>query len=745
MFGYHRLMASGTIVRSSQDCGQNMIRIIKKGTTCLGLGLSISTAALAEYPAFDMMALNEINLPDFNEYSVPVVLTATRLQQHQADVPASVTILDEHFIKQVSTQNIVELLRYVPGMMVGPDTQYNADSVQYHGGPAALPKNLQVLINGRSMYRSGLATVSWYEMPVAMEDIKRIEVVRGPNAASYGANAFQAIVNIITKHPADTYGSSVSIQGGNNGEENVYAKHGGRLGNSDYRISFTQKHTDNFEKDMDSKESRFMDFQHYYQNASLGEIESAFVLADSYRELESSIPEQTNQNHIKEKRIELGSSWTKDFSSKHQLKVKGYFILSKQDQKIEVENVPIIVLDDNLRELFKLDEQAADAVILGIDPNPFIDTPEEQALGIALATTYASLNPFTPVDGVIDAGLDEYRYDIEIQDTFIYSPTLTLVSGASFRRDLAKSSMYFNGDIENDTSRLFASATWQATENSNVHFGLMAEKESDADLVIAPRAALNYKLTPSQSLRFVFSESVRSPDLMEQDANWQLKLEASGAQPATGSTYYKTQQGPGNLDHQFIRSYEIGYYGRYAHLDGELDIRLFHEDLTDVYFQDLDINGITTIADVDLQFSGVEWQFSFEPWHDGQLRWSGAYVDAHTNVNDVSMDAAGKQMLLKVYAKNSHAFAWLQTWSENTLSSASFHLIDSYDEFNDDPDMRSKIHRIDGKLIHTIVMPRVSVDLTLNIQHDLLDDPYIWQDTIYESQTRVQLAARVNF
>ena len=238
----------------------------------LSLILMISCHAQAEFS----MGFGEFeDLPEFDEFSVPVVLTATRIQQHQADVPASVTILDSELIKQLGAKSLSELLRYVPGIMVGPDNNNNSDAVHYHGGPAALPKNLQVLINGRSMYRSGVAAVSWFEMPVALEDIRRIEVVRGPNASSYGANAYQAVINILTKHPADTYGTSVSYSQGNNGEDDIYLRQGGKIGETNYRVSFTQKKDDGFDEQDDSRMAKFIDFESHRQLDSGGELEAS--------------------------------------------------------------------------------------------------------------------------------------------------------------------------------------------------------------------------------------------------------------------------------------------------------------------------------------------------------------------------------------------------------------------------------------------------------------------------------------
>ena len=136
---------------------------------CISLISTVFSAlSFAEAPHFsddDLLQFEDsgFDLPAFDENFVPVVLTATRIQQHQSDVPASVTILDSEFITNLGTNNLAEILRYVPGIMMAPDKNNNVDSLNYHGGESALPKNLQVLVDGRSMYRAGLSSVSWYE------------------------------------------------------------------------------------------------------------------------------------------------------------------------------------------------------------------------------------------------------------------------------------------------------------------------------------------------------------------------------------------------------------------------------------------------------------------------------------------------------------------------------------------------------------------------------------------------------
>jgi len=103
---------------------------------------------------------------------LPEVLTATRLHQAPAAVPGSITVLDRELIEGSGARELTELLRLVPGMVVVPDDI--KVQVNYHGGHAAQARRMQVLIDGRAVYRPGLAEVDWEDLPVALEDIERI-------------------------------------------------------------------------------------------------------------------------------------------------------------------------------------------------------------------------------------------------------------------------------------------------------------------------------------------------------------------------------------------------------------------------------------------------------------------------------------------------------------------------------------------------------------------------------------------
>jgi iron complex outermembrane receptor protein len=113
-----------------------------------------------------------------------------------------VTVITADTLRRFGVISVPDALRLVPGMAVtrtvGPDYK-----ISYHGTNILFPRRMNVLIDGVSVYSPAFSEVLWSQLPVAIEDIDRIEVSRGPNSASYGPNSMLAVVNIVTKHPKD--------------------------------------------------------------------------------------------------------------------------------------------------------------------------------------------------------------------------------------------------------------------------------------------------------------------------------------------------------------------------------------------------------------------------------------------------------------------------------------------------------------------------------------------------------------
>ncbi len=185
--------------------------------------------------------------------SLPVVASVSRLPQQLSETPASVTVIDQEMIRASGMRTVEDLLRLVPGFQV---TSHNQDpaNVVYHGLNTGLSgdeygSRVQVLVDGRSQYsplfKSG---VNWNLLPVALENIERIEVIRGSNTVSYGSNAFMGVVNIITIDPVLTKGWQVSVNHGGNGIRDEMVRWGESFGEANVRMTYRSLQDDGFQR-----------------------------------------------------------------------------------------------------------------------------------------------------------------------------------------------------------------------------------------------------------------------------------------------------------------------------------------------------------------------------------------------------------------------------------------------------------------------------------------------------------------
>jgi outer membrane receptor for ferrienterochelin and colicin len=163
------------------------------------------------------------------------VVTASRTAQSPLDAPNSTSIITEQDIRLSGIIKIPELLRRLAGVDIMEVTGSQTE-VSLRGFNQRLSNKVLVLVDGRSVYIDLLGATLWASIGVSVEDIERIEVVRGPGSALYGADAFNGVINIITKAPG-VGGSGVSVGYGdhNTGHGTVWAS--GRDKEVAYRVS----------------------------------------------------------------------------------------------------------------------------------------------------------------------------------------------------------------------------------------------------------------------------------------------------------------------------------------------------------------------------------------------------------------------------------------------------------------------------------------------------------------------------
>lgn len=152
------------------------------------------------------------------------------------DTPAAIFVITQEDIRQSGVTSIPEALRMAPGIQVA---RINANqwAIGIRGFTSRLSRSILVLINGRSVYNPLFAGVYWEVQDLLLEDIERIEVIRGPGGVIWGANAVNGVINIITKHSKETQGGWVTLGAGTEERGFGGVRYGGRSGeNLHYRV-----------------------------------------------------------------------------------------------------------------------------------------------------------------------------------------------------------------------------------------------------------------------------------------------------------------------------------------------------------------------------------------------------------------------------------------------------------------------------------------------------------------------------
>jgi iron complex outermembrane receptor protein len=587
---------------------------------------------------------------------LPEVLTATRLHQAPAAVPGSISVIDRQLIQASGARELTELLRLVPGMLVIPEG--SATNVNYHGGLGAGARRLQVLVDGRSVYRPALAQVDWVDIPVALEDIERIEVFRGPNTVSYGANALLGVINIITQKPSDSQGSRLSYTTGKRGIEDWYARQGFGWENGAMRVSLSGFDHDRF--DLDRRGNDFPDSQRLsrFNLRANHELNSQHSF-DWQLALKDGINQEPNYELI------TGDALFKNHATH--------------------EDAAIVAAQAPRTEIQARDYAASLRWNLDLSPHHSLSVlgaaQHWERLQEWRACFETGLSAPAYSCGLINKNSRETRYDLEIQDILSLSDNLRIISGAGYRHDAVDSETFFNGSRSKDIVRLFGQFEWYMNRHWLLQGGAMYEDDSMIGDSLSPRLALNYLFYPGHGLRVVYSEAVRSPDMFEEAADWQFYIrDLTPAIMGQTAMYYPARSKvSGGLVQERIISRELGYNGHFSSLGLHLDLRLFNEDITDLITHWPEIGNFSPGNDDRLSFKGWEAEGDWRLGLRDRLRLSYAYIEFEATHHYDS----------ELTPRHSGSLSWLRDWSRgwnsgltylgaNSLNTLRFERVDLY-------------------------------------------------------------------
>lgn len=474
-------------------------------------------------PVCSGQALAAVSEADFLD-PLPVVLSASRLSQSVNEAPAAVTVIDQDMIRASGFRDIPDLFRLVPGFAVAY-TRNNTWGVGYHGQADAFSRRMQVLIDGRSVYTPGFGEVPWASLPLSIEDIERIEVVRGPNAAVYGSNAFLGIINIITKDPAQVPGSHLSVQAGEQGMGGVLFRHGNARDDWRYRLTLSDQRRDRFAAQAEKTTTRHLDLRVDYRLSPTDEISTTLALSrGDWR--------QGRLGDIGEpvRRLDMASE---HFQTRFRRVVDAENEWSLQFYHTRLRNT-----DHFLAAL----------------PTP----------------------PFPPSSGVpVDFDSAQWRDDLEFQMISRPAETVRVVWGAEVRREGIKAPGFFYRQTPRIGMlyRVFGNAEWRPSARWILHAGALAEQHYLSGFDVSPRLALNYQPLPDHAFRASISRATRSPTFFEENGDQRFFY-------TNGLPFDRVFASTRGLQPEQILSREVGYVGQIRPLRLQVDVRLFNDKLT---------------------------------------------------------------------------------------------------------------------------------------------------------------------
>lgn len=523
--------------------------------------MCVFSVALAAQTSLASELTSELTEADFL-YGGSAVLTASRLAQPLMDTPNAITVLERDLIEASGYHNISDLFRLIPGMYVGQAKGW------FHNVSHTLAdeyaRRMQVLVDGASVYLPSIGGVRWDALPLSIDDIERIEVVRGSNAATFGSNSFTGVINIITRHPEDVDGKMLHVTTGDHGHREGWFRWAGLSESASHRLTVGHREDGGFGGQYDDERSRILNYRSNIELPGRQVLDVQMGYLDGTRGAGSSSKPEDQPREGDVTSYSAQVDYRRPLSGTSEILAKMYF-----NHLETLDTVPVALFG---------------------------------------ATHYR-------VD------LQSQRWHAEMQLNQDHGAGVRSSLGGFVRGDSVSSEHYFATaeDLSAGSRGVFGHLEWRLAPTWLLNAGTFWE---DYDLVGArwsPRISLNWQPSPRHTVRMGVSQAYRNPVLFETDADWRLTLlAANGASVVTSNPYVLAS---GGVAPEEILSGEISYMGVWPEKGVSVDARLFREHLTHFISAECptgaDCTGLSPSTPRDFFNIGDTWQEGME----FQLKW----------------------------------------------------------------------------------------------------------------------------
>jgi len=543
---------------------------------------------------------------------IPFVYSASRLPQQPPDTAGAMTIIDREMIRASGARDLTDLFRLAPGFQVGT-TSGGRSVVSYHGLSGQISQRMQVYLDGRSLYAPYLfGGVDWSSLSVPLDEIERIEIQRGANSVTYGANAFLSVIHIITRAAAQSVGWYAQLTQGTAGISDRHVRWGHSTPNAQWRISFGTKSDEGLTGRIDTYDTEYLDIRAEAQPSSTAELSLFAGMTRSKLGIgfdTSAIDPVRNERiessffHARYKKVvDAGQEWSLALSSTKDKGNDGF--------SIPLLNSDTILIDNN---------RLAQRYVLG------------------------------------------YQHFRDI------SADLRASWGLEFSNDELIAKQLFNTEQPqtNEAWRAYLNQEWKPSPSWTLNLGGLLESSGIAPTQFAPRVSLNWKSSPESTFKLGYSSAFRSPSLFEQRANWRTEYK--------GETINIRYLSRGGLIPEQVKALDLVYFGQWQKSGLTVDARLFREEISQLITGELYLlpsdqaEAINAVAydlrnNAAVTNTGFEYQLSWRPKLGSMLVWSQHFSNPRSPNSFVQSSIPESSSSLLI----SH------TWNGNTTTGLSY-------------------------------------------------------------------------
>src|SRR5256884_4009246 len=504
--------------------------VIKAGRIFLAGFLSVVLAGSAVAQNSRNVDVTAVSLEDLWNMQVTSVSKRT---QKVADAAAAIFVLTQEDIRRSGATSIPEALRLVPGLKVARIDQ-NKWAIGSRGFNGRFDNKLLVLIHARSVYTPLFSGVYWNVQDVMLEDVDRIEVIRGPGAALWGANAVDGVINVITKKAKSTQSTIVTAGAGTEERAAGGARYGSKLGDNTYYRAY----------------AKYFDW-----GPSAYPYPSGMTAHDGWDALRGG----------------FRADWTP--TGADSLTLQGDIYQSKYGETLTVPS-----LNSPYSSTFPNNGNYSGANILG----RWNHSSEGSSMSLQMYydnTTIADNSLFVDHQNI---------FDMDFQHGFRVGDSQQFVWGLGYRSIRDRNDPSFSVSLRPNQLTLNHFSAFIQDEISLVDnrlrltFGSKFEHNDFTGFEVQPNARLLWTLTPNQSVWTAVSRAVRTPALTEEG----LRLNSAVVPPATPANpsplpavvaVFGSQQ----FNSEDLLAYELGYRVQ-ATSNLSLDIATFYNNYSNL-------------------------------------------------------------------------------------------------------------------------------------------------------------------